>query len=88
MDPLISLLDKVFDREFPGSRHPLGPVLPDSPRISGYLVWDAFQDKSMRERQSAVWKAIDDNVPPQDQRRITAILTFTDLEEQAMLENE
>lgn len=88
MDQLMSLLDEVFDRSFPGSRHPIAPVLPNSPRMGGFVVWDGFDELSQRERQKAVWQAIRDNLDSQDQQRITAILTLTPSEEQAMLENE
>lgn len=86
VDTFPAHLTTLFEEHFPGSALHLDQAT--APRIGGFLVWDRFEGVSQRERQRKVWSVLRDNLPVEDQRRITAVLTLTPLEQEAILENE
>ncbi len=87
MDPFLAHLDALLEKHFPGSEFQRDQAAP-APRIGGFLVWDRFEGTSQRERQRQVWSVLHGNLPVEDQQRVTAILTLTPLEQEAILENE
>lgn len=87
MDEFRTRLKELLEKNFRGSDAHLEQASP-APRIGGFIEWDGFDGLSQRERQSRVWAVLRGNLPVEDQQRITAILTLTPLEQQAILENE
>lgn len=45
-------------------------------KVSGYVVWDGFGDESILERQTALYKRLNDALGEQA-RRVSLIFTYT-----------
>ncbi len=61
---------------------------PRPAKISGYLVWDGFQNERQLDRQRRLWRVLSESLPAADQKRITVILTVTPDEMRSLREVE
>jgi len=58
---------------------------PRPPRkVGGFLIWDGFSGLEQIERQNRLWGVLRERLSRDDQLRITAILTATPAEWDAM----
>jgi hypothetical protein len=46
-------------------------------RVSGFLIWEGFAEYDHIDRQRKVWGVIRQNLSPEEQSRIVAVLTMT-----------
>ena len=79
MAEVIEHLHDMLEREFPGAQISLDQASP-SDRVGGLLVWDGFDQMEQIDRQRLVAKKIRENLPREEQMRVTAILTMTTAE--------
>ena len=79
-------LERNLQTLFPGSRLDVDSI-PRSEKIGGFLVWDAFEGQSQRERQATLWDYLR-TFPLPLQRQISTIFTVTSGELASMLEND
>ncbi len=84
MESFINKLRRVLQAEFANSRDELEPRPPH--KVGGFLIWDGFSGLEQIERQNRVWNVLKQRLNQEDQRRITAVLTFTPAEWAAMTE--
>jgi stress-induced morphogen len=60
----------------------------DNDKVGGFLIWPGFEGYDQVERQRTVWEILRERLSPDEQRRVTAILTITPLEQEGMLGSE
>lgn len=78
MEPFIEKLRTLLRSEFVNSQDELEPRPPR--KVGGFLIWEGFSGQEQIERQQQVWSVLRKRLSLEDQRRITAILTFTPTE--------
>jgi hypothetical protein len=83
-DNLTDKVEKALAKEFAGADVELKRLSPGQ-RVSGTLVWKGFAGKSQIERQTELRDAIDSNLEPAEQVKVSFILTLTP-EEQLSLD--
>ena len=75
MDPFLQSIVDLLHSHFPGSEVEIERI--GEQRVSGFLTWDGFVGREQIERQRAVWAVLRQALPPEEQRRVAAILTLT-----------
>lgn len=84
MEELLARLETLLRQQFAGSQPMLETYAPE--RVGGFLLWDQFAPMEQIEWQRLVWNALHQYLSATDQTRISAILTLTPDESQAMQE--
>jgi acid stress-induced BolA-like protein IbaG/YrbA len=82
MEPFIERLRNLLQTEFAGSQDELESR--PARKVGGFLIWDGFSGHEQIQRQQRVWNVLRQRLNPDDQQRITAILTVTPTEWSAM----
>ena len=85
MAPLIKRLQRLFAGRFPGATAELEKVTPLK-KVGGFLVWDGFEGVEQIDRQRRLRTVIRENLPPEEQAKVTTILTVTPAEVAVMRE--
>jgi hypothetical protein len=79
MEELIRRLYELLHAQFANSELTLEQV-PGLQRVGGLLAWEGFEGLEQMDRQRHLWQVLRASLPPEDQLRITAILTMTPAE--------
>lgn len=89
MGILVSKLEEIFRAQLDLTvQFHLGEVYPGAGRVGGYIVWPGFEDASQRERQSRVWNILRSELQPAELQQVSAVLTLSPNEEDAIMERE
>ena len=83
MGVLKKKVESLVTANLPGATTAI-EVIPQSGKLSGYIVWDGFKGKLQRERQRELWQILRRNLNPQEERSLSAILTLTQAEMQSL----
>jgi hypothetical protein len=82
-DNLADKVEKALTQKFVGAEVELERLNPGQ-RVSGALVWKGFAGKSQIERQTELRDAIDSSLDPEEQAKVSFILTLTPQERSAL----
>ena len=85
MEKFMTPLRRMLIQHFPNAEVELEIAEP-SERVGGFLIWDGFSGRDHIERQDELWRVLRANLSPDDQSKITAVLTVTPDELYAMRE--
>lgn len=85
MDPLVEKLKQLFESQFSGATADLEVVKPLK-KVGGFLVWEGFEGIEQIDRQRQLRHAVRDGLTPEEQARLTTILTVTPAEVAVMRE--
>ena len=72
-------VSQLLVRSFPDARISIDEAKP-SKKLSGIVVWPGFDGLEQVDRQSRLWKVLRSKLSPEEQLKITAILTMTPAE--------
>jgi hypothetical protein len=86
MDDLSERLTDQLQQSFPSAEISFDPVY--APKLGGLLVWQGFDNLEQLARQHHLWSVLRAHLSPDEQLRITAILTMTPAEMAIMNEEE
>jgi hypothetical protein len=75
MDQFIQRLTDLLTEHFANAEVDLGPASGD--RVSGFLIWEGFQEDEQIDRQRAVWRVLRAELPPDELLRVAAVFTLT-----------
>ena len=85
MEPFIQNLTSLLGEKFPGAKVELEKA--SGTKFGGFLIWDGFEGKEQIDRQTELWDVLRDELPRDQQLRISALLTITPDEAAAMKED-
>jgi len=85
MEAFAKKVKDVLVAEFPKATVDLDVVKP-SKKIGGLMVWEGFKGIEQIKRQTKLWKVLRHRLTPEEQLRITAILTVTPQEREVCQE--
>lgn len=86
MDDLPDRLTYLLRQNFPGAEISFDPVY--APKLGGLIVWQGFDNLEQLARQHQLWSVLRAHLVPDEQLRVTAILTMTPTEMAIMNEEE
>lgn len=69
----------VIESGLPGATTDL-EIVPQSEKLSGYVVWEEFAGESQRERQKTLWNILRQSLDADEQGALSAILTLSPAE--------
>jgi hypothetical protein len=72
-------IQALLTQNFPNARLMLDESKPLN-KVSGMLIWGGFDGMEQIDRQSKLWRVLRSNLSPDEQLKITAILTMTPAE--------
>jgi len=75
MEDFIQKLNTLLIANFPGAELELELAGPR--RVGGLMVWDGFIGQEQIDRQKALWQVIRSSLSPEEQLRVSAVLTMT-----------
>ena len=75
MEEFIQKLKSLFTQHFSASDLEVEPA--GNNRVGGFLIWEGFSGLEQIERQRKVWKFLRQELRPEEQFMISAILTLT-----------
>lgn len=81
---VIDKLKRAAERAFAGADVQLRRYRP-GPRIGGRIVWSGFVGMEQMDRQRTLRRTIDAALAPDEQRRLSMVLTLTPEETAAMV---
>lgn len=76
MDQLVEKADAILRDAFPGQKMEWDPIEPDE-NLSGWIIWQGFEDMEPIERQLAVAKALKSGLESGEKQCISAIFAVT-----------
>ena len=85
MEAFAKKVKDVLVAEFPKATIDLDVAKP-SKKIGGLMVWQGFKGIEQIKRQTRLWKVLRLRLTPEEQLRITAILTVTPQEREVYQE--
>ena len=85
MEAFAKKVKDVLVAEFPNATVALEAAKP-SKKIGGLMVWEGFKGIEQIKRQTRLWKVLRHRLTPEEQLRITAILTVTPQEREVCQE--
>jgi hypothetical protein len=86
MEEIIEKLTRVFGERFPGSVAELERTA-FAERVGGSLIWSGFEAVEQIDRQRQISRAVREGLAPEEQLKVSAILTFTPDEVAVMRED-
>jgi hypothetical protein len=72
-------LRRILAQAFPNARVQLDHSKA-SDKYSGMMLWDGFDGQDQVDRQTRLWEVLRARLSPEEQQRVTAILTLTPAE--------
>ena len=79
MENLKLELEHWLPQELPHAQIAIDPMKPGD-KISGIVAWRGFKGLEPIDRQHFLWKKLRTHLSPEDQRRISILITFTPAE--------
>lgn len=85
MATLKDKVDALVTTYLPGATTELEEI-PLLEKLSGQVVWEGFSGKLQRDRQRELWSVLRNNLSPQEELALSAILTLTPEEDRTFQE--
>ena len=76
MDHLVDKADAILKVAFPNAKMEWDPVEPEE-NLSGWIIWQGFEDVEPIDRQLAVAKALKSGLKSVEKQQISAIFAVT-----------